>query len=275
CRSVFLRQQNLQQYQIRYFLFYSLFHFFAICHSFCLITAAAQSIYQKLPDISFVFHTVNHFFTSATVLPCSARESALYSVFTLKAPDSVCLIICGIFYFFDLYIITCIVIYLHIDPVSLMMSQDSLSQRRFYTDLVIQGISSDGGHQFIPFCLIIIFKINFHKVVHTCLSCFGGVRNNRGGFQHSLQITDPALVFILIPLGCIILKVLTKIPLGSGFFYSLDGLFPYHPFPVVNLLLDLFHIALGQSLSHNKLPFCQYSICQSRYYHLFLQYNPF
>ena len=89
------------------------------------------------------------------------------------------------------------------------MTAQCLADRRFNTDTVFHGISADGSNQLVLLHLIIFFKKNFHDIVHSHFVRSGSIGYNGSGLQHPLQITDAALVLILMFLGCIILKVLT------------------------------------------------------------------
>ena len=89
------------------------------------------------------------------------------------------------------------------------MTAQCLADRRFDTDTVFHGISADGSNQLVLLHLIIFFKKNFHDIVHSHFVRSGSIGYNGCSLQHPLQITDAALVLILMLLGCIILKVLT------------------------------------------------------------------
>ena len=47
------------------------------------------------------------------------------------------------------------------------MTAQCLADRRFDTDTVFHGISTDGSNQLVLLHLIIFFKKNFHDIVHS------------------------------------------------------------------------------------------------------------
>ena len=74
--------------------------------------------------------------------------------------------------------------------------------------------------------------------------------------EHPFQVTDPALIPVLLLLCRMVLKILAQISVRTSLLHSLDQFFPLHQLPVVDLSLYLLNITFCQSFTHHFCPFC-------------------
>ena len=127
---------------------------------------------------------------------------------SLKAPDGIRSVVRCILYGLDHNIIACSGRSLHIDPVALFMSEKRFSEGGYVADPSFERILPDGSHDLIGLCLVVVFKIDLNRVIQSDLILPGGVRDDSGRLNHTLQVSNPAFILVLIPLGRIIFKVL-------------------------------------------------------------------
>ena len=78
------------------------------------------------------------------------------------------------------------------------------------------------------------------------------VLNDVGGFNHALEVADAAVVPVLLLLGAFILKILAEVAEGPGCLHVLDQLGAQHLGAVVDFLLHLLDVALGQFIIHDS-----------------------
>ena len=131
------------------------------------------------------------------------------------------------------------------DHIAYFFAKERFAQGGLVADQAFQGITADGGHDLVILFRAVIDKFHGNGVVDTYLIRCGVLGDDLCSLDHSLQITDAALILILILFGCIVFKILTEIAVGSGFLHVLQCLGTYHQLAVLDLFFHFLNVSGG------------------------------
>ena len=102
---------------------------------------------------------------------------------------------------------------------------------------------------------VVLLDIDRHLIEKADLVGIGADVDHSRRFDHPLQETNPAFIFVLEFLCSIIFEILRKVALGPRFFYILQRFLADNELSVFDFLLHLFDIAFRQLIMHDFLHF--------------------
>ena len=156
----------------------------------------------------------------------------------------------------DLRGIAVAVAHADLDGIAPAVSQQGLAQRGLHADQAVDGVLAHGADDRVGLLLVIFGKIDGDGLADPDLILRRGVLDDRGCLDHPLQEADPALIAILLPLGRVVLEVLTQIPVCPGLLDVLQEPGTDDQLAVLDLFFHLCNIIFGQFVVHIYDPPC-------------------
>ena len=91
------------------------------------------------------------------------------------------------------------------------MAEKRFSHRGFAADTVFKHIRTRRGDKPVRLFGVILFDINGHGIKQAERVGIGIDRHDFGGFDHILQIADPAVIGVFFLLGDVVFRIFTEI----------------------------------------------------------------